>query len=582
MSKNVNAYLTTALTVVSALCLSASAPGEGVVGLQHEHHQVVSGVSDEFAELVGQWRQAKETTTKYSILLKMENLARAENPSARETLDQLLHIGQMYYKQNDYNKSLSCFSELMANSSTPPDLQIRSLRMIGQINFFSLNNNIEAEKAYSRMLDVLDQSTDNKLREMRDGFYLGEALEKLAWVYQTTEAYEKAVSVRERLITEAKINDKRRQIAYLETARDYTKMKDFERAVEIYDKLFESYPGFGKENGRIINVRMEHIDAHSYDRFDTKRIELIEKLWDDPQNAEYLTIYNVGRQLVYLKEQAGDYQGSSQIARALLAAIESRYNSITQEDIKRYNIDEAYIQAGITLGGILTNLGDLYNSALIYETLLDKYPETDFTEYVQKELELVYSKRNKIEMEGILADDNKSEQKAGKEHILQLPDPNKAQSARKVFIPNTIKAKEEQLLCILDLASGKLLPLSMRISSDPKQACEALSEIRQGDLAWNGSLIALCNANLLTIAEESHRPLLFICGERARSYDLSKNTQLPYSLLVVSSEKTPYLVTILKIESNGITIEYRQLSTSQLSQFLPTAAPGDLDVVSPS
>jgi len=545
------------------LCYNALGASGEFKKLEHEHREAAFTVSDEFKELVHKYREAKETKARYSLLFKMENLTRGGNPATQETLEQLLQIGQKYYKLRDYYKSLSLFSELADNSMAPPDMQVRALRMLGQVNFFSLNNNLRAEEAYSKMLNLLDKSSNYKVRKMRTGFYFGEALEKLAWVCQASGAYEKAVSVRERLLSEAKISDKRRQIAYLETARDCVKIGSFEKAGKIYDKLFKDYPHFGKENGRIINVKMERINAHGYDRFDPDRIDLIENLWNNQENRTYLRIYNIGRQLVYLKEQIGDYEASARIARELLNEIEQKYENFSQEDIRRYNIDDAYVQASITLAGILTHFGDLYNSASIYEKLLEKYPKTKFTEYVLKELALIYSKRDEIEVEGIIKDINETTQI----NSLELQNLNGIQNLKEIFIPKASIALQNQEAFVLDLASGKLLNPAAKVCSE--QTHKNLLKLGKGDIAWDGSLVTVRKAKALTVSQESHRPLKCTPGRWCNWDRLPNKVDLPYSVLVVTNEDIDYLITIRKIKSDGIRIIYKKLNPDEVKSYLP-------------
>lgn len=94
-----------------------------------------------------------------------------------------------------------------------------------------------------------------------------------------------------------------------------------------------------------------------------------------------------------------------------------------------------------------------------------------------------------------------------------------------------------------------------------------LKELGKGDIAWDGTVVATRGSKVLTIKQESNRPLKLTKGKWTDSYKLPEKAQLSYSILVVTNEGVNYLMIIRKIESGGITVSYRQLDPDELSRY---------------
>ena len=137
-----------------------------------------------------------------------------------------------------------------------------------------------------------------------------------------------------------------------------------------------------------------------------------------------------------------------------------------------------------------------------------------------------------------------------------------------VFIPNADAALQEGKAFVFSLAGRDLV--NCEAKPDCQEAYKMLMELGKGDIAWNGSLLTVRKAKALTPAQESHRPLKCTPGRWCNCDALPEKVDLPYSLLVVTNEDVDYLIQVVKIEPEGITITYRKLPSEQVEGYLPT------------
>lgn len=137
----------------------------------------------------------------------------------------------------------------------------------------------------------------------------------------------------------------------------------------------------------------------------------------------------------------------------------------------------------------------------------------------------------------------------------------------KVFIPETNTAIEHRKPFIFDLSSGKLILIFVSKGNILEKSHNSLTKLGKGDIAWDGSLVTVRKTKALTVFQESHRPLKCTVGEYRNSYSLPNKVDLPYSMLIVTSESEYYFVTIYKISPDGIWITYRKLSDDEAKHY---------------
>lgn len=126
-----------------------------------------------------------------------------------------------------------------------------------------------------------------------------------------------------------------------------------------------------------------------------------------------------------------------------------------------------------------------------------------------------------------------------------------------IFIPNQNFAKKAEKPFIFDITNGTLLSFDQTHSN--------FTKLEKGDIAWDGSLLALRNSKVLSISKEY--PLEFEKEEFLGRYSLPKDAKLPYSVVITTKENRNYLMNIVKIEDNGITINYEKITSDQAKQY---------------
>jgi hypothetical protein len=136
-----------------------------------------------------------------------------------------------------------------------------------------------------------------------------------------------------------------------------------------------------------------------------------------------------------------------------------------------------------------------------------------------------------------------------------------------LFIPVADKALKQGKPFVFDLKNAILLNPAVNIGS--AKAHKNLLKLGKGDIAWDGSLVTVRKAKALTVSQESHRPLKCTPGRWCNWDRLPNKVDLPYSVLVVTNEDIDYLITIRKIESDGIRIIYKKLNPDEVKSYLP-------------
>lgn len=138
---------------------------------------------------------------------------------------------------------------------------------------------------------------------------------------------------------------------------------------------------------------------------------------------------------------------------------------------------------------------------------------------------------------------------------------------KEIFIPKASIALILERGFVLDFASGKLLNPAAKVDSE--QVHKNLLKLGKGDIAWDGSLLSVRKAKVLTVRQESHRPLKSTLGRWCNSDRLPDKVDLPYSLLVVTNEDVDYLISILEIKYVGIKIKYKKLTAEEAKSYYP-------------
>ena len=136
----------------------------------------------------------------------------------------------------------------------------------------------------------------------------------------------------------------------------------------------------------------------------------------------------------------------------------------------------------------------------------------------------------------------------------------------KIFIPECDIALEQGKPFILDLGNRKLR--NFRHKLDTEKAYDFFMKTGKGDIAWDEVIVTTRKALVYTAKQEVARPLEAKLGKWSNSYKLPENVKTPYTLLAVTKEGIPYLITIVEIKTDGIEIVYRKLNVEEAKMYM--------------
>ena len=130
-----------------------------------------------------------------------------------------------------------------------------------------------------------------------------------------------------------------------------------------------------------------------------------------------------------------------------------------------------------------------------------------------------------------------------------------------IFLPKIDLTKRLRKPFVLDLATTKLL-LPSASGGEMKERAKTLVKIGRGDLAWDGSLLAVREAEISLRPGQSKEQLQRVDRGWCMSYTLPEDIELPYQLVVSTSEKHEYLIIIYRIEASGVWLNSQKKNES--------------------
>jgi hypothetical protein len=134
-----------------------------------------------------------------------------------------------------------------------------------------------------------------------------------------------------------------------------------------------------------------------------------------------------------------------------------------------------------------------------------------------------------------------------------------ATDTRRCFLPRVQVARGKNDPYILDLARGELVRISGEDELGRDRSHAALVTLGKGDLAWDGSLLALRQAKAFSLSRERQGQLRFSPSQYAVKCRLPANPVLPCTLVVERKEGNRFLVRLLAIQDDGVEVEYGPL-----------------------
>jgi hypothetical protein len=137
-----------------------------------------------------------------------------------------------------------------------------------------------------------------------------------------------------------------------------------------------------------------------------------------------------------------------------------------------------------------------------------------------------------------------------------LPDKNIQNSSfnKPFFIPNKKKASINNEPYIFDFTSNQLI----NIPTQDGISNETPSELNKGDIAWDGTILAMRNAILYNVDQKTQRPYKNKPIKKSDTFSLPNDIKLPYLFCIETHEKASYIIKVTEINFDGIKIIYRK------------------------
>jgi len=151
-------------------------------------------------------------------------------------------------------------------------------------------------------------------------------------------------------------------------------------------------------------------------------------------------------------------------------------------------------------------------------------------------------------------------------HVPKNEDTNKPDEKniiKKRVIYNLNYANRNNLPFVFDLKSGELVEKKMVERLDTKTSYKSLLDLGKGDIAWNGNLITVRDANLYGITADPKNKLKIEKGQYTDTYILQDGFILPYTLFARNKEEMYYRVSIIETKPRYIVVLYQQTGKSK-------------------
>ena len=297
------------------------------------------------------------------------------------TDDALWGSGWCYYLLEEYEKAAERFSKLL-NDFPDSDLALQAMHKLGK-SYFQGNNYQETIRVYREFLEKYPEYQGKELEEVY--YLLGQAylrsekykeaeevFNKLLFLFPGFELaseakyyevlslfkenkYEEAIVKLKDLISEAEIEDRRKEEAQYLLARCWLNLQEYSKAIENLESLKESLKQFEVEDSILEKVVFDLGLAYSRQGNKEKAIlefqEFVEKY---PQSELINSAYfELGKDLYDLKKYK-------------LALIELE---------KTFTDEALYLR-----GKVSKELGDQEGEIAAFEELREKYPRSDFSQ----------------------------------------------------------------------------------------------------------------------------------------------------------------------------------------------------------
>jgi len=270
-------------------------------------------------------------------------------PEDKETAAVLANAGALYYNKHDFTNALKYFNTLIRRFPGSPEISTAQFNVME--SYFGRHDFVSAEIAAKRLLAAPTASKKLKekaRRRMAESIYLhAETIARQNNHLKAAQEFRRVVEE----VPDARFAD----LALFQAAIQYDLAKEYNRAIEAYQYLINSYPKSKHYLDAINNIAIDYGELKEYQR----AANMYEKLADEhPDSAKAQdALYNAS----YFFVQAQDWKNAIRVNRKYV----NRYPHAPDAENMFYDIAGFYLK-----------LDDLDNANKIYGEFTTRYPNS--------------------------------------------------------------------------------------------------------------------------------------------------------------------------------------------------------------
>lgn len=281
--------------------------------------------------------------------------------------DTAFKIGECDFNSKNYEAAISYFKNFLERF--PNTTRQAEVHFYIAESYYYQNNPLEAVTYYAKAADV---AYDNKLILM--------AKVSLGWSYLKLEKYQLSEQHFQEAYDFAKSKGILTDDVLLGQANLYTETKEYEKALQAHDQLIQQFPNSQRIADAYLGKANLHYLTGQYPQAIQTYQSLIEKLKNDPLKKELLEKAYFGLAWSHLK--SGDIDTS-------IKTFETIRTEASNNVVK--------ISALTQIGDAYQDIGEFQKAIQVYDRVLEEYPNSPYTDYVQYRQGIALLKMDKID-----------------------------------------------------------------------------------------------------------------------------------------------------------------------------------------
>lgn len=364
-----------AAAFIAATCLMSHCPVMNAQPTVPSAESMSTAFAEQTEALMARYSAADEHH-KEAILKELYALGRRiAAQGAYGASDALRFVGHKSYRQGDLTASRRAFQIVAAKPDSAEDA-VDSLRMLGQIDR-GRGAHRAARDSYEALMAIARQSGD--MQHLYPQFVTASLA--VANLRSQEGDYEGAIATRMHVLNtpEVRISREERFQLYLTQARDSVRAGDTVGGVGWYDSILRDYPEYGTQDGSIVDLLYERIEAHGFGHRSPERIALLRGLWEDPRHAHHWQTLAVGHNLAELLRHGGNYAvESALVLDQLQQRIDARWPAATPAERRKYEHLRAHTL--LARAAINESNGNPGAAIALYAQLLHDHSDHDYSQ----------------------------------------------------------------------------------------------------------------------------------------------------------------------------------------------------------